>query len=77
MRVIDILTNLKNWNFDSCGPYKIQKPEAEALREAFADINFLEFLQKEIPAEQMDKLLHRYNRGEAEKGDSNDASGDS
>ena len=77
MRLIDILTNLKNWSFDINGPYRLQKAEAQTIRDSFADLLFLEFLTKEIPAEQMDELLHRYNRGEAEKGDSNDESGDS
>ncbi len=74
MRLIDILTNLKNWSFDVNGPYRLQKAEAQAIRDSFADLLFLEFLMKEIPAEQMDELLHRYNRGSAEKGESNDAS---
>ena len=76
MRLIDILTNLKNWSFDINGPYRLQKAEAQAIRDSFADLLFLEFLTKEIPADQMDELLHKYN-GSAEKGDSNDESGDS
>ena len=77
MRLIDILTNLKNWSFDINGPYRLQRDEAQTIRDSFADLLFLEYLKKEIPAEQMDELLHRYNRGEAEKGDSNDESGNS
>lgn len=74
MRLIDILTNLKNWSFEINGPYRLQKAEAQAIRDSFADVLFLEYLTKEIPAEQMDELLHRYNRGSAEKGESNDES---
>lgn len=74
MRLIDILTNLKNWSFEINGPYRLHQDEAQAIRDSFADLLFLEFLTKEIPAEQMDGLLHRYNRGSAEKGESNDAS---
>jgi hypothetical protein len=73
MRLIDILTNLKNWSFEINGPYRLQQAEAQTIRDSFADLLFLEFLKKEIPAEQMDELLHRYN-GSAEKGDSNDES---
>ena len=68
MRLIDILTNLKNWSFDINGPYRLQKAEAEAIREAFADINFLEFLKHEMPQEELDKYLAFYNgwEGDAE-----------
>lgn len=74
MRLIDILTNLKNWSFDINGPYRLQKAEAQIIRDSFADVLFLEFLMKEMPQEEMEKYLHRYNRGSAEKGDSNDES---
>ena len=74
MRLIDILTNLKNWSFDINGPYRLQKEEAQTIRDSFADLLFLEFLKKEIPAEQMDELLHKYNHGTEEKGAKNDAS---
>lgn len=37
----NVLTNIKNWNFDTCGPYKIQKPEAENLKAIEPIIKYL------------------------------------
>lgn len=36
IRSKDILTNLKNWNFECCGAFKIQENEAEVVKEALA-----------------------------------------
>ncbi len=66
MSIVELLVNLKNWSFEINGPYKLQEREAKAIRDTIAevraDLSFLDYLRKVIPADQMDKYLYGYEK---------------
>lgn len=80
MSIVELLVNLKNWSFEINGPYRLQEQEAEAIRDTIAevraDLSFLDYLRKVIPADQMDGYLYRYGKEAEHEGsaDSHDRS---
>lgn len=80
MSIVELLVNLKNWSFAVNGPYRLQEQEAEAIRDTIAevraDLSFLDYLRKVIPADQMDGYLYRYGKEAEHEGsaDSRDRS---
>lgn len=72
MSIVELLVNLKNWSFKINGPYRLQEQEAQALKDTIAevraDLSFLDYLRKVIPADQMDKYLYGYEKEAGHEG---------